>query len=402
MPRHLDKILAFWLLLMCYCCHGWSQAHQFKVMLNKDVLLPGDTLDIIADYSIENRSLPPATFAVVVMATQGDGFWQIRWPMVDGKSGGTIIWPAGIPPGRYNLLFAVQPRFLKFFGKVIFPEKPGNLTAYFTGSTGSYPLFLSPDRLQRFEINNLMFNDSVYMSFAHENENEPAPALVQLDAWLDSSFQPAATSVKQVVVNAIDQPAIAPLPLKKEIVFAEGYGMFYSTSAIQKKRTKWPQLDGLALYDSLYLPPAFAYRPQWVFNCIEPDSIEGKNSVFELLLTKMPAATVDRWVNENSIPAKAPLEMRIVAGETMIKWQDKWYRIYWRGKYSDPSVLMLHPQALAAIRVFDPPFVRFPGVKQNFGTIAFFERRFPFPQPFPFYNGYWIRGYSSEIFALPL
>jgi hypothetical protein len=269
-------------LLLGGLIFGSAQSHQFTVMLNKDKLLPGDTLDIAAHYALQDRQLPPATFAVTI-AGEGQQVWQMRYPMIDGKAAASIIWPAGIAPGRYDLLFAVQPRFL-----------------------------------------------------------------------------------------------------------------------IDQKIQKWQHLKGLELYDSLYLPPLFSAAPTKTIECLTADSVLAANSVYELLLLHLPNATLGRWIDENNLPSKAPAAFQLMASETMVKWNEKWYRIYCKGRYGDPSVLMLRPEALAAIKVFDPPFVSVPGVRQNFGTLAFFERRYPFPQPYPFYNGFWLKGYTPDMYTLPL
>jgi hypothetical protein len=388
-------------LLLGGLIFGSAQSHQFTVMLNKDKLLPGDTLDIAAHYALQDRQLPPATFAVTI-AGEGQQVWQMRYPMIDGKAAASIIWPAGIAPGRYNLLFAVQPRFLKAFGKVVFPEKPGRLLAHLSNSTDGIMQDIVPDRMGRFTLTETIFVDSVFVAFHHQNEREPAPPLVQLDAWLDSSFQPAATSVKQVVVNMPGQTDLAPLPLQKDAVFANGYAPFFSQYLIDQKIQKWQHLKGLELYDSLYLPPLFSAAPTKTIECLTADSVLAANSVYELLLLHLPNATLGRWIDENNLPSKAPAAFQLMASETMVKWNEKWYRIYCKGRYGDPSVLMLRPEALAAIKVFDPPFVSVPGVRQNFGTLAFFERRYPFPQPYPFYNGFWLKGYTPDMYTLPL
>jgi hypothetical protein len=91
-----------------------------------------------------------------------------------------------------------------------------------------------------------------------------------------------------------------------------------------------------------------------------------------------------------------------LAEESMVKWNNQWYRLYFKGLYSSTGMLVFPPSAFASVKVFNPPFYKMPGSKISFGTIAFFERRWPLEQPFPYSNDFVIKGYTPALYLLPL
>lgn len=376
-----------------------AQDPAFRVMLNKDRFAPGDTLDMIASYSVGDRQLPPATFAVTILGPQ-QKVWQMRWPLMEGNCEASVIWPAQMPAGRYLLLFAIQPRFLKLFGTVIYPPNPGQLTILVNNGKTVQTGTVTPTARGQFGVNDFYVEDSVQVSFRHQNKREPGPPLVQLDAWLDSAYQPAAVSVKQVVVNLPGSEEFLPQPVSKDSLFAQGYPQLQATYPMQSKLESWPGLSPAEWYDSLYLPAAFATTPQLQLNFLNDTAVTNKTSVYDALVAHMNGAAIKYWEDEFSIPDNAGFTLRKIGTESLIKWNNKWYRLYYQGNYGDPTVLTLPPEALAGIRVFDPPFFAVPNSQLRFGIIAFFERRFPLPQPFPFYHSFWVRGYQPPLYQL--
>lgn len=378
--------------------HSYGQDADFKVLISKDKLQPGDTLELMADYAVGGRALPPATFALTIEGP-GNKLWQLRWPMVNGHSEAAIIFPDSIAAGAYNLFFAVQPRFLKLFGEAIHPEPPCELSALIAAGTNMKRLDVKTAPNGKFVIDNILLEGNGSIAFSHDY-NIPGPPLVKLDAWLDSSFQPAATGVKQIVVNQKGAEPLSPARLRKDSVFAGGYHKLFHQYPLLQKLEQFTGLQGLPLYDSLYLPPLFTQKEAKVFDCIDDTSALSKASAFDLLKAYMPKMELLVWGDYNHAPANASAYLQKLENETMVKWNDKWYRLYMNGLYGDPSALVLPTNALASIRIYESPFFRVPQSNRTFGVIAIFERRFPFPNPFPYGNKFDITGYDADLVIL--
>jgi hypothetical protein len=377
----------------------FGQNPDFKVMINKERLQPGDTLDLVADYAIGGRQLPPATFVLTILGPN-EKIWQLRWPMIEGHSEASIIFPDSAVAGAYNLLFAVQPRFLKLFGEVIHPEPPAEIGALLVAGANMTHLPIKTSPNGKFVIENLLLEGNAAVSFSHKY-NVPGPPMVKLDAWLDSSFQPAATGVKQIVVNHAGQNTYTPNRLRKDSVFANGYDLLSQQYLIRKKMDRYGHLQGLTLYDSMYLQPPFDTSAGKVIDCLSDTSALNKPSVYELLNATLPKMELLVWGDYNVVPRNASPYMEKLETETMVKWNEKWYRLYFNGVYGDASALVFPVNALAEIRVYDPPFFKVPQSNKTFGVIAFFERKFPFQNPFPYNNRYLIQGYSPDLVKLP-
>lgn len=376
----------------------YGQDADFKVFISKEKLQPGDTLDLMADYAVRGRELPPATFALTILGPN-EKSWQLRWPMLNGHSEASIIFADSLPPGAYNLLFAVQPRFLKLFGESIHPEPPSELTALLTAGATLQKIDIKTASNGKFVIDNFLLEGKASVSFSHDY-NIPGPPLVKLDAWLDSSFQPAATGVKQIVVNARGEDKWSPARLRKDSVFAKGYDPLFQQYPIKLRMGHFQQLQGLALYDSLYLPAFFRDSASKVFDCLADTTYLNKPSVFDLLKSYMPKMELATWGDYNHVSNNASAYLQKLEDETMVKWNDKWYRLYMNGSYGEAGTLVLPVEALAAVRIYEAPFFRVPQSTKTFGVIAFFERRYPFPNPFPYNSRFTINGYNGETVLL--
>lgn len=389
-------LLLCWLLAIA---HAYGQNADFKVMISKDRLQPGDTLELLADYAVGGRELPPATFALTIEGPNNK-LWQLRWPMINGHSEASIVFPDSIASGAYNLYFAVQPRFLKFFGEAIHPDPPVELSALISAGTTIKRLDVKTAPNGKFVIDNILLQGEASLSFLHDY-NVPGPPLVKLDAWLDSSFQPAATGVKQIVVNPKGEERYVPARLRKDSVFANGYAKLFHQYPLMQKAALYPGLQGLPLYDSLYLPEAYKTAAGTVLNCIDDTSVLGKASAFDLLKDRMPKMELAVWGDYNHVPGNASVYLQQLENETMVKWNDKWYRLYMNGLYGDPSALVIPTNALASVRIYEAPFFRVRQSTRTFGVIAFFERRYPFPNPFPYSSRFDIQGYNADVVVLP-
>lgn len=391
------------LLLTCVCFQLQAQDMQFKVAISSDQLQPGDTLDFLASYTIGDRKLPPATFALTMLGP-ANKVWQMRWPLVAGKSEGSIVLPDSLPAGNYNLLFAVQPRFLKLFGELLFPDKVKTLKVVLTGENALETLMIKPAANRKFVIENVYAEGNVKMSFFHDNERENAPPLIKLDAWLDSSFTPAAYGIKQIAINT-SGTSFTPQRLLKDSFFQNDFSAFYDGYAQKLAAKNMKLMSATAIYDSLYVPEAFKAVPAMSFDCTVDSIAQSKATVFELLQQKMPGMQVLVWGEASAVgdaeSRRSALGVQL-AYEAMVKWNDQWYRLYFKGLYSSTGMLVFPPSAFASVKVFNPPFFQMPGSKISFGTIAFFERRWPLEQPFPYNNDFMIKGYTPSLYLLPL
>jgi len=396
-----------WLLMMLLLVTATLQAQQpaFRVVLSSDRLVPGDTLELEASYSIADRKLPPATLALTLMKEgEPDKFWQMRWPLVNGTSMASIVLPDSMPAGLYNLAFAIQPRFLKMFCDYIYPDRPRDLLAVFShvGGLQKFPVKATPNR--RFALEDILINGDVTLSFQQEDDTEGLPVMMRVDAWLDSSFTPAAYGVKQLAVNLPNDSTFLPQRLQKETFFNGDFSCFQGNYAAQLKAEKVAGLPMTKQFDSLFVPKEFKAGADYIFDCLQDSVANAAPTVYDLLQQRMKGFEISYWgdIEDVRMYSQSSIELKRLQNEMMLQWRGKLYRICLDGMYGDPSLFVFPPNAFGSIRIFEPPFYTEPSSKKQFGTIAFFSKRFPFAQPYPYRSSFIIRGYTPDMYLLPL
>lgn len=396
-----------WLLMMLLLATATLQAQQpaFRVVLSSDRLVPGDTLELEASYSIADRKLPPATLALTLMKEgEPDKFWQMRWPLVNGISMASIVLPDSMPAGLYNLAFAIQPRFLKMFCDYIYPDRPRDLLAVFShvGGLQKFPVKATPNR--RFALEDILINGDVTLSFQQEDDTEGLPVMMRVDAWLDSSFTPAAYGVKQLAVNLPNDSTFLPQRLQKETFFNGDFSCFQGNYAAQLKSEKVAGLPMTKQFDSLFVPKEFKAGADYIYDCLQDSVANAAPTVYDLLQQRMKGFEISYWgdIEDVRMYSQSSIELKRLQNEMMLQWRGKLYRICLDGMYGDPSLFVFPPNAFGSIRIFEPPFYTEPSSKKQFGTIAFFSKRFPFAQPYPYRSSFIIRGYTPDMYLLPL
>lgn len=401
----MSKGVLLLLLLIGMGSQLMAQESQFKVMISNNRLHPGDTLDMEVDYAIGDRKLPPASFALTILGP-ANTVWQMRWPLVDGKAEASVVLPDSLPAGRYNLLFAVQPRFLKLFGELVFPDKVKTLKAFVQSGNSVEALDIKPDARRKFVLDNVFIEGTVSIKFFHDNNREQAPPLLKLEAWLDSSFTPADYRVAQIVVNPKGKQDLEPQKLSKDSVFSKGFDALYAGYAQRMAVKQMPQLSAAEVYDSLYIPPVFKKTASRVFDCTVDTVANAASTIFELLEKEMPGMQVLAWDGpDDGADFGSDYKISSAVSETLVKWKDQMYRIYFQGRYNHSGMLLYPPSAFAKVKVFDPPPLPTPTRRVGIGKpgiIAFFERRWPLEQPFPYNSEFFVNGYTPALYLLPM
>lgn len=170
----------------------------FNVKLNKYVFQPGDTLKVDATYiQADKKTLPPSTLQLVVENERGNRT-QLRWPVINGAVSGRLVLPDSLPRGNYTFAFALQPRFFEVVGKVNSPAKAGSINAMLLTNKGEWDtqeVSVAPDGT--FTVGQWLFENNAIMSFYSSNKNDQ-PLDVRINTRLDSSYEPLATTVREI------------------------------------------------------------------------------------------------------------------------------------------------------------------------------------------------------------
>lgn len=196
--RNLILLILTFLLL---AHDSWSQPANaaLEIQLNKNILQPGDSLQVTIQYKsgseiIQRPAL--ATVELIVENEQGQRT-RLRWPMINGEAYGSLYLPDSLATGNYQLMAGLQQRFFEVTGQVRNAKNIGSLQAMLLTKKGEWidqEIPVAPDG--NFAIRNWLFEDNALLAFAPAN-NSKQSLDIRISTRLDSSNTPLAAAGRQ-------------------------------------------------------------------------------------------------------------------------------------------------------------------------------------------------------------
>lgn len=290
-PCFYQALVAF-LLSIFFVNLIYAQKAQLKVAISSDRLQPNERLDFSATYTLGTKKLPPATFAVVLKENDGDGIWQMRWPMLDGVSEASIFIPPSFPKGKFTFYFAVQPRFFRLFGQVLYPSNAKSLEGTIFVNGISKTLEIPVDK-GLFEVKNLFFENTAVFKLNYAGKVMPA---IALEAWLDSSFIPAASGIKEITIG-LDSSVEIAVPHNTAAGFGDAlayFDPFYVVRSLQN-------MTDAQKFDSIFVSPSFKKNTIQQFTFLSDSSLLKAGSLEKFLDKYFPGFKMHHSSDE-SIP----------------------------------------------------------------------------------------------------
>jgi hypothetical protein len=401
----VQKLLQ-WLAAILCTSSSLAQQPAWRVQISKDLLVPGDTVDMLATYNISGRALPPATFAVTLVNADSSRIWQMRWPMIGGESDASFVIPEKMPPGNYYLMMALQPRALRLFGEIKYPSKRmSEMRGYVESGEGASSLEIPVSPQGRFEVDSIFFEGPARIQFFNPTNSDPEYApMVTLEAWLDSLFEPPAFSVKHLIVQDVASEANRKTsPIDKNAFYASGFGGFSSRFPMEQAIQKMKAASDSKIFDSLFVPVTFKSDAYLTLNTFTDTSWKKYATVYEWLKAKLKniQVTRDLVVSKQKQNGRGSKSMPAIEALLMVNGDN--YRLWADGSYGSIHSLLRNPAEIGIIRIYNPlsPLAR-EQTNEPMGIIAFFERKYPFVLTPPVKNSYIIRGYTPAYYRLPL
>lgn len=361
---------------------GNAQPARLTVQINKEWLQPGDTLEFAATYEKGQAKLPPATLAVVLQQSGGTSKWQMRWPMIDGEAIGAIIFPTGMPAGKYTLYTAVQPRFFRVYGRVYDPPGLKELDLRIADVAGGKADMVVPvEKNGGFIVKDLLFESQAALVFTSKGRKQP---VFSLEAWLDSAYTPVAATAKEL---GIGLPANSVAFQKISVDSAKAKAATFADPFHEYKKLDNSGLSTIEKFDSLYVTKAFKTGVDTILNCMDNPAFQKSRDIDEFLknvLAGFNEADFDNF----------PVTARI---------NKEKYVLYLNEQLLYTSMLAdLSLADIAMIKVFKPNFKPSAKVPDNKGGIAIYTRRGPFAQENIYNPLRYLNGYQPEFYYLPL
>ena len=347
----------------------FSQGSDFRVVINTNVFGSGDTLKLEAKYTVGERKLPPATLDVIIKNERGNT-WNMRWPLIDGKADGNIVISKFIPRGKYDLWFAVQPRFFRIYGQVVYcsRKKVKTLETLMGAGLAMYkPQQIKVETDRSFVINNWMLTNEIHLGFTTGDFEDVLH--IHPECWLDSAYRPAAQSYISMLVTDADTVVIA-----KSVAPAE-------------RPIAW---RGAGVYNNL--------EPAEVYNQFFSKGLFRDTS--EIMIDIMGDSTVDKQSNSYKYLIRKLLdnEITVVEKNEKLFYQDKELIIFYNERLLRTNLSLIALKDIAIVKLLRHYVTTENGTELN--ALAFYSKRYPFIDPGIAQNQFYVKGYNEATVLL--
>ena len=279
-------LLLFTSFLFAATAQAQQAPGELSIQLNKNILQPGDSLVITADYKDGNgQKMNQSLATLALMIENEEGLrTRLRWPVIKGHASGALYLPDSLPHGKYTLLAALQQRFFQLTGKIKNTNTSGTIQAMLLTKKGDWDqqeVAVAPD--STFVIRNWLFEDNALVAFsATKNQNQPLD--IRISTQLDSSYKPVAVAglafyigkPSQAVRQTLDQPVEASAAL-----FADRGTVL---PAVVIKVTGKSAADQ---FDKEYVSGLFHSADERMVNVMDDPAAPGYNNIFSYLQGKV-------------------------------------------------------------------------------------------------------------------
>jgi len=332
------------------------QAQRLDIQLNKNVLQPGDSLQVTVVYKGDSGQVSSPSLATLEMLIQNEQGQRtrLRWPMVNGQATGSIYLPDSLPQGLYTLFAGLQERFFEVKGEIRNAPNTKRIQAMLLTQSGDWDeQEVSVTSNGTFTINNWLFEDNGLMAFSTTNK-EQQPLDIRISTQLDSSFQPLAVAGRSFYLGnlpAEKQSTLNQSVETSEILFAdEGTTL---PAVIVRTTTKSPAQQ----FEDEYVSGLFRSANERVVSILEDPNANSYTNIFTYLQSRIAGLQI------------TPLGMDGGAA----RWRGRPVTFFMdEVRVSSQQAASIPMIDIAIVKAFPPPFFGAPG---GGGAVAIYTRR---------------------------
>lgn len=305
--------------LLAVAATAQSTKGRLDIQLSKNILQPGDSLAVTADYK-DGQSLNSslATLEIIIENEQGLRT-RLRWPVINGHANGTLYLPDSLPRGKYTLFAGLQGRFFEVVGKVQDAKRPGTVQAMLLTKSGDWDEQELPVAADgSFVVRNWLFEDNALMAFSDAKTNHQ-PLNIRISTQLDSSYTPLAVAGRSFYIG--NPPAAVRKALSQPVeisaaVFSDPGSLL--PAVVVRSRVKSPAEQ----YNDEYVSGLFRSGDERLVSVMDDPSANAYPNLFSYLQGRMAGLQIEpyglnggaaRWRGQ---PVTFFLdEMRVPAGQ---------------------------------------------------------------------------------------
>ena len=352
-----NMLLSFFTCLLVTVNVQAQQAQgELDIQLNKNILQPGDSLLITADYKDGNgERLNQSLATLELMIENEEGLrTRLRWPVINGQASGALYLPESLPRGKYTLLAGLEQRFFEVIGKIKDKQNSGSIQAMLLTKIGAWDeqeVSVAPDGT--FAIGNWLFEDNALIAFSGtKSPNQPLD--IRISTQLDSSYKPLAVAgmafyignPPQAVRQTLNQPIETP-----DALFADQGTVL--PAVVVKGIAKTPAEQ----FDQEHVSGLFRSGDERVVSVMDDPGAAGYTNIFSYLQGRIAGLQIAPAGFKGGVARWRGSPVTFFLDEVRVPAQ---------------QVANIPVADIAIIKAYPPPFIGVPG---GGGAVAIYTRR---------------------------
>ena len=360
------------LMLTLFMLPGYGQHTGLIVSLNKTFFKPGDTI-------LVNASLPSiktnATLFVEMVDEKGSS-WELRWPMLKGKTAAALLIPDSFPTSRYRLNFTVLQNLFTIRGKVKNPAGTSSLqTALITAEADILEAVVPVDSAGNFTFKNVLFAGDATIVFSLAEKRRKDYLDIAIETVLDSAVLPRTIKSIETFIG-YEEPTE-----EAQAVVINSDLLNAAAQTLETVTVTAMPLNRGELFNKNYSSGLFRDINERIINLLDDTHYNNAFSVIQIVRQRVPGLIITNFPTPVVSWRSSPVQFYVDEIRTPIEFVD-----------------VIPVSDVAIIKAYPPPF--FGNIGGNGGAVAIYTKRGGFTDD-NYRNAFKVKGYTKLFAELP-
>ncbi len=335
-----------------------AQHGQLEIKLDKQQVMPGDTLVVQAAYTINGVAPKTATLFLNIVHDNG-ATWKMRWPLLDGKSANGITISDSIPFGNCRLYFSAVPAFFAVKGKVNNPSGLTSLKTLLITADGAFTQRdVAVSRQGYFEYANNLFPGQASLVFSRNDGGNNDNLDISVNTILDSLSLTSGTMAKRQITLGIRKGATVA---EDTLLVAADTALLGKAKTLSEVRVFAQKKTPMEAFNERYVTGWFSSAvPRVVYDLTDNPADASAVNLVDYLRGKAGMLVFG--------------ESKKTKGETVVTWWNEGVTFYINEiRTTLREIASISIRNVAYIKMFPPPF--FGNELAGGGAVAIYTRR---------------------------
>jgi hypothetical protein len=354
-------VLATLLFLCAYTCLSQNSF----ILFDKTRYERGDTISVSCNLpSYKEKKIHLATLYLFIENIDTKQKWSYRYPLLEGLSNTDLAIDSTIPDGNYAFTLQTRKQFFDVRGNA--RNMDGTQLNYIMRTKNSQSHFdkLNTDRVGRFVLKDLLYEDTCYLVFS-VTKPKASPLLINITTPLDSAFASDSSFTKMICIGQQTQV----MTKEKEKEYYVDQHSFLTKNTLPDVIVESKYKTKIEQFNAEYSTGFFSNLSEKIFDGIEDTRISNNQTIFQFLEGRVP-----------------DLRIVLLNGVYYLHWREQTMSLKKKNDlesnvdvFIDERLIdritadIINPNEVAMIKLIPPPAYLTPGGVR--GAIAIYSKR---------------------------